>query len=465
MDIVKKIEANYKDSPDLISREIKLNLFFKINIIFLESLCSSDKINDYLYRNIHKKTTNLNNLIGAPKTLKITSKEINYYLNNGYTLVIHKNDIYALETKANIIRSVTTPETQMSINGPKDAFVESYQVNLGLIRRRIKSPQLAIKEYRLGKSTKNLTGVIYMNNIADKETINRLCHIIETIDIDGIIDSSYIANYIEKYEKQSFIPNSFKTERPDYVVNALLDGKVAVICDNSPFVLVVPVFIIDFINPPLDNYSEPKGINHLKLLRIICFIITLTLPAIYIALTNYNQESIPTNLLISFAKERQGVPFSSIIEALIMLFTYEMLRESDIRFPSNYGSAISILGALILGEASVTAGIVSPIMIIIIAITFISSLIFTDIDFINSIRHYRYLFLISAGFFGLFGIMLTTIYFLGRLNSRTSLHKPTSLPSAPLDKHYLFKSVFQVPLYKQFFRSKNLSKKNIVKQR
>ena len=213
--------------------------------------------------------------------------------------------------------------------------------------------------------------------------------------------------------------------------------------DNSPFILVLPSFFTDFINPIVDRYSTAKPSNFIKLVRYLCLLITLIEPAYYIATINYNQETIPTSLLINFASQRKGVPFPSVAEAIIMLIIYEMLRESDLRFPSKYGTAISILGALILGEAAVKAGIVSPIMIITIATCFISSLVFTNTNFNNVLRIYRFMFLFGASILGLYGIMLVFLYLLINLTSSYSFDKPYTIPIAPFKKKYFFKYIWR----------------------
>lgn len=439
MKIIEEIKKNYQQFPDLNIREYQ-HFHKKITIIYLESLCSSDKVNQYFF-------TNIKNNFHAPGLITINQNDYQEYLNNGYLLIIDNQEIKAIEVKSDNFRSITTPETQISINGPKDSFNENFLTNLGLIRKRLKTTKLKIKEYQLGKYTKTTTGILYIEDIVHKDSLNKIINILDNINTDSILDSSNISEFIEKNTKKAFAPLSFKTERPDYVCGSLLKGKVVILVDNTPYALILPATLIDFINPPLDDYSKPLLVNALKILRISCFILTLTLPAFYIALTNYNQESIPLNILVSLANARRGVPFPSFIEALIMLSIYEILRESDIHFPKNFGSANSILGALILGDASVKAGIVSPIMIIIIAITFISSLIFTDNDFINAIRHYRLIFLLAASFLGLYGIMLVTIYYLTRICSLISVNIPYTIPVAPFNLTYFKHAIRRVPIW------------------
>ena len=261
-------------------------------------------------------------------------------------------------------------------------------------------------------------------------------------------------------ENSTPFPTYHLIERPDTVASSLLEGKIAIIVDTSPYIIILPAFLTDFINPVSDDYGKSVNVNFIRILRFIAFLTTLLAPAIYIALINYNQETIPLSLLINFATQRDGVPFPAPFEAIVMLLLCEILRESDIRFPSSYGSSISILGALLLGDAAVNAGIVSPIMIIVVAITFITGLIFTEIEMINSTRHFRFLFLIVASFFGLYGITIAFILLLIHLCSINPLDRPYTYPLAPSDKIYFNKTILKKNKIKDKYRAKLLSKKN-----
>ena len=249
------------------------------------------------------------------------------------------------------------------------------------------------------------------------------------------------------------------------VATALLEGKMAIVIDTTPYVLIIPAFFIDFINPNIDNYSKSKNINFIKILRLFSYFLSMIAPALYIAIMNYNQETIPTSLLVDFAIQRNGVPFPTIVETLLMLGVCEILRESDLRFPSNYGSAISILGAIVLGEASVSAGIASPITIIVIAITFISSLTFSNVEINNSLRFFRFIFILAAGFFGLYGITLGLLFFLIYTTNITSFNKPFFAPLAPFNKEYFFNTVIKKAIKKDTKRSTLLTNKNMTKQK
>jgi len=469
--IIQRITKEFKDNTDLVIKDIKISHLKTIYIVYLESVTGSDKVNDYILKNLtflnglrHKKLADLASLIPAPHTVFLNSPdEIEFYLTNGFTIVILNSDILALETKADITRGIPEAMTEQSVFGPKDAFTENIQINLGLVKRRIKSHTLKAKNIFLGRKTTTMLNLLYFDDICEPETVNFVEDELRKIDVDGILDSGVIAEYLELENKTHF-PTVLKTERPDTVAKSLMEGKVAILVDTSPFALVVPSFFADYLNPCEDNYKKSSNINFLKIIRFVCFFLTMMIPAIYIALINYNPETIPTSLLINFASQRDNVPFPAIIEALMMLFIYEILRESDIRFPNSYGSAISILGALILGEAAVSAGFVSPIMIIVIAFTFITSLMFTEQELVNAARHFRMIFLLAAAIYGLYGIVLAFLYFSIHIVELKSIGKPYFYPLAPFNKTYFFQSIMKGPILKDNKRS-DLLTTNIIKQR
>ena len=471
-EIVKKIKNDFSDMVDLVIKPIKVSLFNTIYVIYLESVTGSDKVNDYILKNVSflnaiakNKIKDLPSLIPAPNTKILKSAdEIEFYLTNGFTIVVHKKEIIALETRADIARGIPEPTTEQSVFGPKDAFTENIQINLGLLKRRLKSKDLKTKSVVLGRKTKTMIEILYFEDICEEDLVSHIEQELKKIDVDGILDSGNISEYLSS-ENTTHFPTIVKTERPDTASKALLEGKVLIFVDTSPFALILPGFFADFINPISDNYKKSNNINFLKILRFACFFLTILSPAIYIALINYNPETIPTSLLINFSTQRDNVPFPAIVEAIMMLFIYEILRESDVRFPNSYGSAISILGALILGEAAVNAGFVSPIMIIVIAFTFITSLIFTEQEIVNAARHFRIIFLLAAAFYGLYGIVMDFLYFLSHVTELKTMGKPYFYPIAPFDKIYLLKGLLKTNITKDTKRSSLLTHKNKTKQR
>ncbi len=459
MDYLNYIKNIFQNSSDLISKKIK-----DIDIVFLESLCSSDKINEYILKVLvlAKNKHNLNNILVGPNTKQIAKKDITTYLLNGFTLVIG-DEIYAIETKGELVRSITEPTTEPDLHGPKDSFNESIQTNLGLIKRRIKSPDLINLDMTIGKYSQTKVSILYINSICDKELVNKVKNKLTQINIDGILDAGNIKQLIGSEDNSPF-PTTQLTERPDKAASDLLEGKIIILVDASPLAISLPAFLVDFINPSVDTYSKNININFVKILRFICLITTLFLPALYIALISYNQGSIPIDLLVNFAMQRSSVPIPSIIECLVILILCAILRESDIRFPTNYGSSISIVGALVMGDAAVEAGIVSPIMIIVIAVTYITSMVFTDLEIINSFRHIRFLSLFLVSILGLFGLYTSIFFTLIHLCSLTSLGKPYTYPIAPYDKVYFNKTVIRTTKKKDKFRSALLAQKNIRKE-
>ncbi len=471
-EIIERLKKEFRDNVDFIIKPIKVSFRQTIYVVYLESVTGSDKVNDYILKNItllnalpKKKLKDLESLIPAPHTVILQNPDdIEFYITNGFTIVIRGSEMLALETRADITRGIPEPTTEQAVFGPKDAFTENIQINLGLLKRRIKSKSLKAKNIVLGRKTNTTINLLYFEDIAEEELVLHVEEELKKIDVDGIIDSGNITEYLSS-ENNTHFPTVIKTERPDTASRALLEGKLLILVDTSPFALILPGFFADFLNPVSDNYKKSNNINFLKILRLCCFFLTILAPAIYIALINYNPETIPTSLLINFSTQRDNVPFPAIVEALMMLVIYEILRESDVRFPNSYGSAISILGALILGEAAVNAGFVSPIMIIVIAFTFITSLIFTEQEIVNAARHFRLIFLFAAALYGIYGIVLAFFYFIIHVTELKTLGKPYFYPISPFDKVYFMKGLLKTDIRKDTKRSKMLTDKNFTKQR
>lgn len=470
-EIINRIKKETNNQNNIIYRKKKI-LYKNIYIIFNETLSSSDKISDFVIRSlnrIHFPTyKNIINRISNFKYKEITTyEEVVYYLNSGFTILLVSNNKYiALETKKDLSRGVSTPVTENTSRGALDAFTENIENNIGLLKRRIKSNDLWIKNYKLGKYTETSTCLIYIKSIASEELVNKVDKLIKNIDIDGIIASGTIRNLIEK-ENQNFFPNIISAEKPYTAVRYLLQGNVIIMIDNDPFVLILPSTLNDYFTSEEDDYNKSINVSLTRIIRYLTFAITLLTPGIYIAITTYNQEILPTQLLISIAAQRENVPFSALVEAILMTISFEILRESDLKLPSFANSALSIVGALILGEAAVSAGIVSPIMIIIIAITAISSLIFIEPQFTTGLRIYRFCFMISGAIFGIHGILLMFILILTKLASYDYLGIPYLTPFAPTITADLKDSIVKFPAIKLRKRNRLLTdniNKNITEE-
>lgn len=430
-------------SKDYIYKKIKIDKK-ELYLIFNEVLCSGDEINESILKRLtllNHKNFDLENKLPANNIKIIKKDEIVSYVNKGFVVCLTGEVIFAIEEKQKLERGITTIESELSLNGPKDSFSESFNTNLGLIRRRIKSEDLWWDEVTLGKSTETKVGILYMNNIVDKDLVEKVKARLNLIDIDGIIDSSYLKDNLEN--NNSFFPTISSTERPDKVAMSLLEGKVAIIVDMSSYVLILPNFFIDFFHTVDDYYQKSINVTFIRCIRILAFFISIFIPAYYIAVTTYNQNSIFLSLLLLLKAQRTAVPFPAIVEALFMIISFEILRESDLRMSSTTGSAISILGGLILGDAAVSAGIMSPIMIIVIAISSIAGFVFTSIELVNAIRLYRIIFLLLATVLGVYGIYLGAIYLLYKLITLTSFDKPYLAPFSPFIKNEMNDAIYK----------------------
>ena len=415
--MIEQIKKLMHNTSDLKIRTLKNN----INIIYLESITNSFTISDVLIKNIinNYEHNDLKNFIPNVNTIEIQIKDTPYYLTCGFAIVIYNNKLLAIETRLYLDRSISESSGETVIRGPKDSFNENYLNNIGLIRKRIKNEELTINTYTIGKQTNTNVSIIYMNNLVDKNKLKMLEQKIKNIKIDSIIDSGYI----RKSLNQEFctFPKVLSTERPDLTCINLLKGRIAIIVENSPFALILPFSFFEFFNNPEDKYELTINSIFTKIIRFFAFIITLYTPAMYIAVTTYNKDIIPLQLLISLFGQVRMLPFSIIVEIITLVTLFEILREGDIRVPSKMGSSLSIVGGLILGDAAVSAGIASPIAVIIVAITSISSLLFSDIDFINGLRTWRYIFIFASSFLGITGIFITSIILFIHLNSLSTL--------------------------------------------
>ena len=464
MNVFKYINDTFKDTPDLVERKIKYS-FSCVHIYYIETICSSEQINNFVLKNLTNPNgpRRFKDILAGPNFKEIDLGRLEFYLYNGFTALVYKGKIYVIETKASLDRSVSFPEMEQDLYGAKDALLENYQKNIGLIKRRLKSSHLKTKEYKLGRFTQTATGVLYVDNITDMSLVKRIEAVLNKIDTDSVIDVGELKQFLTM-DKGNVFPPTKLTERPDVIVKALLDGKVVIVMDTSPFAIILPAVLADFINPISDKYLYQRNANNLKILRMICFFLTIFTPAFYIAIITYNQETIPASLLTNFITQNEGIPFPATIETFFMIFICEMLRESDIRFPNNFSSSISILGALILGDAAVSANIVSPIMIIITALTFISSMIFSNVELSGAIRIWRFIAMIISSFYGLYGVALAFIFFIVSLSSYSSFGLPYTFPVVPFSLPYLKETLYESDIHDNKKRSPYLTK-NIRKQR
>jgi spore germination protein KA len=360
-------------------------------------------------------------------------------------------------------RGVTEPTSENIVRGPKDGFSETLRTNTALIRRRIRDVNLRIVSKNVGKVTKTDLAIVYLEGIADSKLVGEVHSRIDKINIDAILESGYIEELIQD-ETYTPFPTVFSSERPDVIVAAILEGKVAIIIDGTPFALSVPVIFSEFFHASEDYYQRADFSTLVRILRFASFLLALLVPSAYIAVTTFHQEMLPTRLLISLAAAREGIPFPAIVEVLIMEITFEILREAGVRLPKAVGSAISIVGALVIGEAAVQAGLVSSAMVIVVSFTAITSFVMPSYNFVMAVRMLRFIFIGLGATFGLFGIILGLIALVLHLCSLRSFGVPYMEAFGPFNLQDQKDSLFRFPMKKLLTRPKLIGRNNRVRQ-
>lgn len=348
-------------------------------------------------------------------------------------------------------RAIEEPTAENVIRGPREGFIESIGVNMALLRRKIRSPKFKTKQMEVGRLTKTNLIVAYIEGVADQTLITEVENRIKRIDIDGVLESGYIEDFIEDNPYSPF-PQVLNTERTDVVTSYLLEGHVAILTDGTPFALVVPTTFYSLMQAAEDYYQRPMLSTIIRWLRFLFIVISLLLPSLYVAVLTYHHEMIPTSLLISMAASREPIPFPALIEALSMEIMFEILREAGIRLPKQIGAAVSIVGALVIGQAAVEAGIVSAPMVMVVALTGIASFAIPRYNAGLALRMLRFPMLLMAGFLGLLGIMLGVIVIVIHLCTLRSFGVPYLSPIAPMKKSEMKDVFLRLPKWAQDVR-------------
>ncbi|AMO85250.1 GerA spore germination protein [Solibacillus isronensis B3W22] len=472
-------------SSDIVIREILLGKeeTIKAGIIYTDGLTDTTSLQNFILETLMLdikeiellgKTLPQKNLITVLKDVAMTVgdiKEIADFdvlftdLLSGDTIILIDgyDQGLTISNRQWVERGVTEPVAQTVVRGPREGFTENLRVNTALIRRKIKDPNFWIESKKIGSRTKTNVAIAYINGIANDEIVNEVNLRLDRIIIDGILESGNIEELIQDTPYTPF-PTVFNTERPDVVAAALLEGRIAIIVDGTPFVLIVPALFIQFFQSPEDYYVRTLIGSLVRLLRFLSFTITLLAPALFIAITTFHQTMLPPALLISLAAQREGVPFPAFVEALIMEITFEILREAGVRMPRAIGSAMSIVGAFVIGTAAVEAGIISAMMVIIVSITAISSFVSPSYDMAIATRILRFAFMALAASFGLYGITIGLIALILHLCSLRSFGIPYMSPVAPFNVSDQKDTFIVFPLWSLLTRPHLISQKNRVRQ-
>lgn len=375
------------------------------------------------------------------------SSKIEQKLLNGYVMVTTEADerrFAFISAQQEVTRSITPPEIEFSVIGPKEAFVESMGQNLNLIRKRLPVKELIIEEFSIGNLSKTRIAMLYMDGITDIENVNTVRQRLNEIEFDAVTDSSYIVQLICDNSNSPF-PQLLDTERPDRVAGILAEGKIAIVVDGSPHVLIAPTTLIEFFSSFEDYFLHYIISSFLRLLRVGSVLFSILVTPIYVAVLTYHYELIPRDLLGTLISSRQQVPLPPILEALFLELTIELLREAGARLPTKVGQTIGIVGGIVIGTASVEAGLTSNVLLIIVALAALASFTTPVYKMGNTIRLLRFPFLLFAELWGLLGIVFAFCFLLTHLIRLTSLGRPFLEPIYPLRMADIKDAIIRLP--------------------
>lgn len=485
----RKISSKLKENLEFIKSVFGMNLDFIVRefrlgvtnreafLVYLDSLTSEARISDNVLKplilesriaGIDKDGINIIELVEKSiLTSAIVRKRVSNMMDvfgeilygSAALFIDGADEAVITEIKEWPQRNVEKADVEGVVRGPKESFTENISVNTSLVRRRMRSPKLVIEGMTLGRMTNTTVAVGYLRGVVSPGLCREVKKRVSRIDIDAVLESGYIEELIQD-DPYSPFPQIVYTEKPDRVVAALLEGRVCIFTDGTPMVLFVPGLFNDLLQNPEDYYERYHFATAIRLLRYLGLAVSLLLPSFYIAVITFHQEMIPTQLLISIVATREGVPFPALVEALIMELTFEALREAGLRLPRAVGQAVSIVGALVIGQSAVMAGIVSPLMVIIVAITGIASFMIPSYNLALSMRLIRFPIMFLAATLGLFGVMTGVLFILIHLTGIRSFGVPYLSPLAPMKLSDLKDYMVRAPWWAMQKRSTETVKVN-----
>lgn len=471
-DDFQQLEAMFDRTFDFTYRNFEINASLDAVMVFIDGLVNMERLDSSILQPLLRYNGSVDLLADFPPELEqavcsssvskcVTLQEISSHLLEGNTVLLVNGFKQALiiSEKTWEQRSVEDPTTEAVVYGPREGFIENVYANTSLIRRRLKTTQLKLESMKIGTLSQTEVVIAYLDGIADPVVVEEARLRLGRIQIDAIEESNYIQEFIED-NPYSVFPQVLQTERPDRVVGNLLEGRVAILTDNTPFVLIVPITFYQLMNATEDYYERFLLATAIRGLRYLFLGIALLFPSIYIAVTTFHQELLPTNLLFSVAAARESVPFPVIVAALLMEISFEALREAGIRLPRPIGGAVSIVGALVIGQAAVQAGIVGAPLVIVVSITGIASFMFPSYSLTGAIRLLRFPMMFLAAVLGLYGILLGVFFIIIHLTRLRSFGVPYLSPLAPFNLNGLKDVLIRVPWWAMTKRPEDTTKQN-----
>jgi spore germination protein len=442
MELTQWIRERLQDRLDVVSQRIEQDdfictIYYMMDAIDLEMLQTHvlrKLLQPYPGRSDERLQSIFQSYTFFPTTYNVTHtpEEALEGLFDGYALLCISGEtagvLFPFCQKAK--RDVNVSENEKTIRGPKESFVEDVWTNLSLIRQRIKSENLVVEQFIIGSESRTYVLLLYMNGRCDPDMVQQFKTKLRAIQTDCVPDSSFLEEVLDERIISPF-PKMLNTERPDVVVSSLFEGRLALLTDGTPSNLVAPATLLSFMQSAEDYYQRYFYSSWIRVLRYVFFFVSLILPSAYVAITTFHPEMLPYNMLISLAASRDIVPFPAILEALIMEVTFEVMREAGQRIPTTMGQTISIVGAIVIGEAAVQAGIVSAPMVIIVALTGISSFVVPHFSLTLTIRFLRFALLFISAIFGLLGLLIGVFFIYIHLLSLESYGTPYLSPFIP----------------------------------
>lgn len=434
-----KIKEIYSipDNNDVKIHNFKVNgLQKEAALLFISTISDVQMISDHiiepLLRNEHTEK-NINDIIEVQSCKVVKSvNDVTKGVNQGNTVLFvdGENQAYLIGTSKFQGRSVEKAENEVIVKGPKESFNEKAETNISLIRKKIRNENLIVEASTVSKRSNNEVFILYIKNLANEKLVLNIKERVNSLDVDAIQNLSLLEQYIEE-RSSSIFPSILYSERPDRATSFLEDGYIVLLMNNSPAALILPATFWSFIHNPEDHYLRFLYGNFTRILRVFSLFITLFGSAIYVSITNYHSEMVPTDLLLAISATREKVPFPSIVEILMMEVAFELIREAGLRVPNTIGPTIGIVGALILGQAAVQANIVSPIVVIVVALGGLCSFTVSDISMNFAIRIIRFSFILTSGLMGIYGMVAMFMIGLTYMVSLKSFGVPYLAPMSP----------------------------------
>ncbi|BFH69794.1 spore germination protein [Paenibacillus dendritiformis] len=467
-DNVQQLQSIFSQAPDLIYRSVDTPNGPEAMLVYFDGLVDLNSINNHvlypLIEGLSSTEYSLPVTVGHVESTSDMSQVEKMLLNGKSVLFLPgSSEAYIFDTCGWPQRSITDPSIEASVKGSHQGFVETATQNIALIRRYIPNRELKIKQLKVGKRGENTLSIMYLQDVADPEVMQELTSRIEGLDIDNVINTGELSELIEDSPYSPF-PQLLMTERPDSAASHILQGRYVVVVDRSPSVLIGPVTFVSFFQS-VDDYSiRWMNASFIRLLRFFAFFLALFLPSLYISFITFNFEVIPIQLILSVAESRERVPFHPFLEAFIMEVTLEMMREAGIRLPAPIGQTVGLVGGIIIGQTAVQAGIVSNIMVIVVASTAIASFIIPNIDMGTAIRFLRFPMMLVAFMYGFIGIVCGAMILLSHLCSLTSLGTAYGSPLAPVRYADLKDTFLRFPLWAMKTRPTGPGPKQLKRQ-